>query len=98
MDERCYLLRMREEGATLNIKNSEASRLARQLAQKTGESLTTAVINALKERLAREENRRRLPSLGRELKRIRKRCASLPALDGRSPEEILGYDDKGLPC
>lgn len=40
-------------GMALNIKNGEAEHLARQLAAVTGESLTGAVISALRERLAR---------------------------------------------
>ncbi len=43
----------------LSIKTDEADRLARQLAQITGESLTDAVTNALRERLDREQARRR---------------------------------------
>ncbi len=42
----------------LSIKTDEADRLARQLAQITGESLTDAVTNALRERLDREQARR----------------------------------------
>jgi hypothetical protein len=45
----------------LSIKNSEAHKLAIELAQLTGESLTSAVTRALRERLVRE--RRPLPSL-----------------------------------
>jgi antitoxin VapB len=81
----------------LNIKHPEADRLARALAARTGETLTDAVVNALRERLAREEARRRGPTLRRELETIRKRCASLPVLDSRSPDELLGYDEHGLP-
>lgn len=81
----------------LNIKHPDADRLARQLAAKTGETLTDAVVNALRERLFREEARRRRSSLARELEAIRKRCAALPVLDSRSSDEILGYDEHGLP-
>lgn len=81
----------------LSIKHAEADRLARELARRTGESLTEAVINALRERLRREKGRVRGPRLAEELGRIGKRCASLPVLDSRSPEEILGYDERGLP-
>jgi antitoxin VapB len=81
----------------LNIKHPDADRLARELAAKTGETLTDAVLNALRERLSREETRRCAPSLRRELEAIRKRCSSLPMLDARPADEILGYDEHGLP-
>jgi len=80
----------------LNIKDPEADALARKLAARTGESLTQAVLNALKERLQRTEKARR-PNLMREMEAIRLRCAALPVLDARSAEEILGYDENGLP-
>ncbi len=81
----------------LNIKHPDADRLARELATRTGESLTDAVLNALRERLLREEARHRGPTLRRELARIRERCAALPVVDPRTPDEIIGYDDHGLP-
>ena len=81
----------------LSIKHPEADRLARQLAAVTGENLTEAVLKALRERLEREQGRMRTPRLREELKAIRKRCASLPVLDQRSPEEIIGYDERGVP-
>ena len=43
----------------LCIKDPEADRLARELARQTGESLTQAVVVALRERLQRERRRRR---------------------------------------
>lgn len=81
----------------LSIKNEEADRLARELAEATGESLTEAVITALRERLRREKGRVRGPRLRESLRRIRHRCSRLPVLDARPAEEILGYDDAGLP-
>lgn len=82
----------------LSIKHPEADRLARELAERTGESLTEAVIKALRERLARETRRVRADPLREELRRIGERCASLPVLDDRTPDEILGYAAQGLPC
>jgi antitoxin VapB len=76
----------------LNVKNPEAERLAKALARKTGETITEAVINALRERLTREEGRRSIPPLENELLEIGRRCAALPDLDRRSPDEILGYN------
>lgn len=82
----------------LSIKDPEADRLARELAARTGESLTEAVLVALRERLARETGRTKSIPLREELAAIRRRCAALPVVDNRSADEILGYDDRGLPA
>jgi antitoxin VapB len=81
----------------LNIKNAETHRLAVQLAQLTGETLTRTVTIALKERLEREKRRRNRTGVAEALRQIVRRCASRPLLDDRSPEAILGYDEHGLP-
>ena len=81
----------------LTITNPDADRLARELAATTGEEIAEAILTALRERLAREQERRRTPSLREKLKAIRRRCSQLPVLDTRSPDEILGYDDRGVP-
>jgi antitoxin VapB len=75
-----------------------ADRLARELAARTGETLTEAVVVALRERLARVTGRARSIPLREELAAIRHRCASLPVLDGRGADEILGYDERGVPA
>ena len=80
----------------LSIKNDEAHRLATELARLTGENLTSAVILALRERLARERRRRHTDDVAARLMKIGNRYASLPDT-GRSPDEILGYDEYGLP-
>jgi antitoxin VapB len=80
----------------LNIRNPEAERLATELARRSGETKTEAVIKALRDRLARLR-RERPRRLADDLEEIATHCASLPVLDARSPDEILGYDDKGLP-
>lgn len=81
----------------LRIDNPEADSLARELANRTGESITQAVLVALRERLERETHRRQ-PSLTEELLRIGRECAALPVLDERTPDELLGYDEDGLPA
>ena len=81
----------------LNIKDPATDRLARQLADLTGESLTEAVAAALRERLERERRRRGKAIDRAEVMRIARRIAARPVLDGRSPDEILGYDEHGLP-
>ncbi|MGA9071586.1 MAG: type II toxin-antitoxin system VapB family antitoxin [Terracidiphilus sp.] len=82
----------------LSIKLPEADRLARRLAATTGETITVAVYVALRERLEKEERKRRTNrSLAAELMEIGRHCSSLPVLDPRSSDEILGYDENGLP-
>jgi len=71
--------------------------LARVLAQKTGETITEAVIQSLRERIQRQEGRIAWPSLKEELLAIGHRCAQLPVYDTRSPEEIIGFDEHGIP-
>jgi len=82
----------------LSIKDPEADRLARAVAQQTGETLTQAVINALRERLAREQRKEQaIESLVEDIMEIGRHCASLPLLDARSADDIIGYDENGLP-
>ena len=82
----------------LSLKHPEVDRLARELASRTGETLTEAILNALKERLRRELGRLPgRPRLRDEIRAIRRRCAELPIRDRRSTSEILGYDETGLP-
>jgi antitoxin VapB len=80
----------------LSIKNPEAERLARELARTTGESLTQAVTAALRERLVRETGRDDA-TLERDLRQIQEEFKRLPVLDDRTPDEIIGYDEHGLP-
>lgn len=81
----------------LNIRNSETEKLAEALAKITGETKTEAVTQALRDRLARLRRERARRRLADELDEIAQHCARLPVLDSRTPEEILGYDEHGLP-
>ncbi len=82
----------------LSIKDPEAVRLARAVTRYTGETMTQAVINALRERLAREERRAQdIESLVDEVMRIGQHFAALPVRDPRQLEEML-YGEIGLPA
>lgn len=74
------------------------SRTAREaLANLTGETKPEAITRALRDRLdrlRRERSRRRLAD---ELDEIARHCAQLPVRDSGTPDEILGYDETGLP-
>jgi antitoxin VapB len=81
----------------LSIKNSETERLARSVANQTGESLTEAIEQALRERLERLQRQRRAHLLAERLDDILARVDSLSTIDHRSADRILGYDKHGLP-
>lgn len=81
----------------LNIRNQEAERLAEALAKLTGETKTEAVMKALRDRLARLRRERSRRCLADELDDIARHCARLPVRDARTADEILGYDEHGLP-
>ncbi len=83
----------------LSLKNDETVRLARELAETTGESLTTAVTVALKERLERQKEARKREGRMDWLRKITKETALLMN-DGRTTKELFDelYDPAtGLP-
>lgn len=82
----------------LSPKDPQTDALARQLALLTGESLTEVVRTSLRERLRRERLKRgKAADMLAEMDAIVQRVAALPVLDDRSADEILGYDNNGLP-
>ena len=82
----------------LNIKSDEAHRLARRLAEATGTSLTEAVRSALERTLSAETQWVGPELLLAEVAEIQGFVADLPDRDPRTPDEILGFDDTGLPA
>ena len=81
----------------LNIKDPATEKSVRELAALTGETVTTAVRRAAEERLQRVRRDRGGSSLAAELLEIGRRYAALPDFDTRTADEILGYDEHGLP-
>ncbi len=81
----------------LNIRNPETEELAETLAKLTGETKTEAVTKALRDRLERVRRRLSGRRLADELDEIALHTASLPVLDDRDADEILGYDGSGMP-
>lgn len=83
---------------SLNIKNPATVALVDELARRQGITKTAAIHEALTERLHRlgygATEKERLLS---EMRAIRNRIASLPELDDRSDEDIIGYDEHGIP-
>jgi antitoxin VapB len=78
---------------TLYIKNPAAHRLAEQVAKQMGVTLTEAVIRALEEKAHQVPK----PIDFKKLDALCAEIAALTVLDARSPDEIIGYDEFGLP-
>jgi antitoxin VapB len=86
----------KEYSMSLNIKDAETHHLAQTLAKETGETMTRAVNQALRERLQRVRRRRRPQPTAAELIAIGKRCAS--SLTGPPVDHAaLLYDERGVP-
>jgi len=81
----------------ISIKNEETEQLARELAKETGQTITEVIKQALQDRLQRVRGRRHAKRLPEEIADILQRMDALPTLDNRPEDEILGYDDYGLP-
>jgi len=82
---------------SLNIKDPVTDRVVRELAALTGEGVTTVVRRSVEERLGRVRRQNGRRNLLAELQEIADHCAALPVLDERTAEEIIGYDEYGLP-
>nr|WP_247750312.1 type II toxin-antitoxin system VapB family antitoxin [Rhizobium sp. 16-449-1b] len=82
----------------MNIKNPATVALVDELARRQGISKTAAIHQALTERLHRlghaDVPKDRMLD---ELRAIRKRIAQLPELEKRSDEDIVGFDEHGIP-
>ena len=81
----------------LNINDERADELAREVAKATGESLIEAIRTALEERLQRLAGRRKVATQRQKLYEILHRVDALQHVDQPSEDEILGYEERGLP-
>jgi antitoxin VapB len=82
----------------ISIKNSETEELARKLAKETGETITEVIRRSLQDRLQRVRGRRHAKGLPEQVEDILQRMDALPTLDERTEDEILGYDQDGIPA
>ena len=81
---------------TLNIKDPAAHTLAQILAKETGETMTHAVTEAIRERLERIRRQRKPDATVADLLAIGRRCAS--TLKSRPVDHgALLYDERGVP-
>ncbi len=77
----------------LSIRNARVEARARELALREGRTMTETIDEALGAALERQDER--ALSLRIALRELAAECASLPELDARSADEILGYGSEG---
>ena len=80
----------------LSLKNAELEKLARRRARRRGETLSDAILSALQES-ERSAARMANKVTAGEILRLAGEFGKLPMLSARSEEEILGYDEHGIP-
>lgn len=81
----------------LSIKNDDTEHLIRRVAKLTGESLTDVVRVSVQERYERLRRGKSGRSLADELNEIALRCSRRPVVSHLSADEVLGYDESGIP-
>jgi antitoxin VapB len=79
----------------LNIKNPIVERLAKELAEETGETMTSAIQHALEEKLIKIRRDRDVAEKIRRIDEILARSGPTPP--GVSSDHSDLYDDNGLP-
>jgi antitoxin VapB len=78
------------------IKDQEADQMIRTLAERTGESITDAVKQAVRERLAHVPlSKEEIAEREERIARLVAKAAAMPTLDDRTPDEIIGYNEHG---
>ena len=83
----------------LSIKNTQVERMIRDLAARRSVTMTEALRQAVAHEIERDEEARaaEVEAKMAELMAITRELAALPVLDSRSADEIIGYDENGLP-
>ena len=89
---------------SINIKNQEADRLVREIKEATGRGASEIILELLRAERARiaqnrksldeDERVRRALDATREIQRLWRES---PVIDSRCPDEIVAYDENGLP-
>lgn len=79
------------------IKDREADQLIRTLAERTGQSITDAVKQAVRDRLKTlPPTEAEIAERRRKIEKIIERAKAMPTLDERTPDEIIGYNEHGI--
>ncbi|NJM30813.1 MAG: type II toxin-antitoxin system VapB family antitoxin [Rhizobiales bacterium] len=87
----------------LSIKNREYEQVSRELAEITGKSITESGLEGLKRELERQKSIRKFAMRTDKeefltlVRNIQQRYAALPSKTNMTDDEILGYDESGIP-
>ena len=81
----------------LNIKDQDVHDLARKLSEITGDSMTSVVRQALTREMQRIDRERWRAAQRRRIQVLIDGVSKLPILDDRPSDELIGYDEDGLP-
>ena len=81
----------------ISIKHDEYERLIRQLAEDRGTSLTEAIGVAVRNEIDRGRKAAGDETFTERVRRLQALVREAPMLDPRTPDEIIGYDEYGLP-
>lgn len=81
----------------INIKHDEYERSIRELAASRGRSLTDAIGLAVCNELQRDREAESKDNVLKCVREVQAAFAAMPIVDPRTPDEILGYDEFGLP-
>ena len=84
---------------SINIKNQEAERLLQEIKTRTGQGTTELLLGLLRKERARldDDLERRIQDGLEADRRLREAWNARPVVDPRPIDEILAYDDDGLP-
>jgi antitoxin VapB len=80
----------------LSLKNAELEKLARRRAKRRGETLTEAILSSLRES-ERNAAQAAKKVTAEDILRLAETVRKLPVLSTRSEDDILGYDERGIP-
>ncbi|MGP7796574.1 type II toxin-antitoxin system VapB family antitoxin [Sphingomonas sp. CLY1604] len=81
----------------INIKHDAYEQAIRELAANRGLSLTDAIGMAVCNELERDREAERRADFLQSVREVQAAFAAMPVRDPRMPDEIIGYDEHGLP-
>jgi antitoxin VapB len=82
---------------SINIKNPEAERLLNALARRMGKGKTEVVLELLRDEAARQARLASIDERRAKIKALVRRAAAKAKHRNKTHEEIIGYDENGLP-